>query len=245
MSDHCDYAQQSTVNTEDGQLRPDMIVYLPKGVVVPVDAKVPLDACLDAMSATSDEERKRHLRRHAAAVRERMRTLSSKEYANQFPVTPDVTVLFLPSDAFLSAALECDPPLIDDSMQRKVLIATPVSLFSLLKAVHYGWQQETIAKSAKAISDLGKELYDRIETFWSHLDKLRSGLTNAVDCFDAAVGSLEARVFPSVRKFKELGATTDPDIEILQKIGRQSRALPPSAAGSDSSEDNADHKAGS
>jgi len=225
MSQHCDFEEHATIDTENGQLRPDMIIHLPKDVVVPVDAKVPLDAYLDAVAATSDGDRKRLLQRHAAAVRERMKTLSSKEYENQFKNTPGVTVLFLPSDAFLSSALEHDSSLLEDAMQRKVVIATPVSLFCLLKAVAYGWQQEAIAKNAEAISDLGKELYDRIQSVWGHLDDLRKGLIRAIDGFDATVGSLESRVLPSARKFKELGATMDVEIEILEPIARPPRAL--------------------
>jgi DNA recombination protein RmuC len=225
MSQHCDFEEQATIDTENGQLRPDMIIHLPKDVVVPVDAKAPLDAYLDAVAATADGDRKRHLQRHAAAVRERMKMLSSKEYENQFRNTPGVTVLFLPSDAFLSAALEHDSGLLEDAMQRKVVIATPVSLFCLLKAVAYGWQQESIAKNAEAISDLGKELYDRIQTLWGHLDELRKGLIRAIDAFDATVGSLESRVLPGVRKFKELGATTDSAIEVMEAIARPPRAL--------------------
>jgi DNA recombination protein RmuC len=226
MSEHCDFDLQTQVETEEGSsLRPDMTIRLPKGVVVPVDSKVPLDQYLDAMAATSEAARKEHLKKHANALRERMKTLASKDYAGQFPVTPDVTVLFLPSDAFLSAALEFDNSLLDDAMQRKVVIATPVSLFSLLKAVAYGWQQEAIAHNAQAISDLGKELYGRISVLWGHLDNLRNGLVSAIDSFDATVGSIESRVLPSVRKFKELGATTEDEIDVLEKIGREPRAL--------------------
>jgi DNA recombination protein RmuC len=226
MSEHCDFDLQTQVETEDGNsLRPDMTIRLPKGVVVPVDSKVPLDQYLDAMAATSEAARKEHLKKHANALRERMKTLASKDYAGQFPITPDVTVLFLPSDAFLSAALEFDNSLLDDAMQRKVVIATPVSLFCLLKAVAYGWQQEAIAKNAQAISDLGKELYGRISVLWGHLDNLRNGLVSAVDSFDATLGSLESRILPSVRKFKELGATTEDEIKVLEKIGREPRAL--------------------
>jgi DNA recombination protein RmuC len=225
MSEHCDFEEQITINAGNGQLRPDMIIHLPKDVVVPVDAKVPLDAYLDAVAATTEEERKRHLKRHAAAVRERMKTLSSKEYESQFQNTPGVTVLFLPSDAFLSAALENDPPLLEDAMQKKVVIATPVSVFSLLKAVAYGWQQEAVAKNAQTISDLGKQLYDRIQIIWEHLDTLRDGLIRAVEAFDATVGSLESRILPSVRRFKELGATTDVEIDVMEPIARPPRAL--------------------
>ena len=226
MAEHCDFSLQTQVRNENGDsLRPDMTIYLPKGVIIPVDSKVPLDQYLDAMSASTEAEHKERLKKHASALRERMNTLASKDYAGQFPVTPDVTVLFLPSDAFLSAALEQDKALLEDAMQQKVVIATPVSLFCLLKAVAYGWQQEAIARNARAISELGKELYSRVAVMGSHLEHLRDSLVSAVDSFDAAVGSLESRILPSVRKFKEMGATTEDDIVALEKIGREPRTL--------------------
>lgn len=225
MSEHCDFEEQATIDTEGGQLRPDMIIHLPKDLIVPVDAKAPLDAYLDAIAATAEEDRKRFFKKHAAAVRERVRTLSSKEYGSQFKNTPDVTVVFLPSDAFLSAALENDSSLLEDAMAKKVVIATPVSLFCLLKSVAYGWQQEDIAKNAKVISDLGKELYGRIQTLSGHVNDLRDGLIHAVDAFDSVVGSLESRVLPGARKFKELGATTGADIDMIEPIARPPRAL--------------------
>src|SRR5215471_794573 len=226
MSEHCDFNLQTQVETDDGNsLRPDMTIHLPSGVIVPVDSKVPLDQYLDAVAEISEEKRKEHLRKHAIALRERMKTLASKDYARQFPITPDVTVLFLPGDAFLSAALEFDSSLLDDAMQRKVVIATPVTLFCLLKAVAYGWQQQAMAHNAQAISDLGKELYGRITVLWGHLDKLRNGLVSTVDSFDATVGSLESRVLPSIRKFKELGVTTGAEVDVLEKISREPRAL--------------------
>ena len=225
MSEHCDFEEQATIDAEGGQLRPDMTIHLPKDVVIPVDAKAPLDAYLDAIAATTEDERRRHFKKHAAAVRERMKTLSLKEYGGQFTNTPDVTVMFLPSDAFLSAALENDSSILEDAMAKKVVIATPVSLFCLLKSVALGWQQEDIAKNARVISDLGKDLYARIRTLWSHVNDLREGLIDAVDAFDSVVGSLESRVLPGARKFKELGATTGPDIEMIEQIARPPRAL--------------------
>ncbi|MGA2990252.1 MAG: DNA recombination protein RmuC [Candidatus Korobacteraceae bacterium] len=225
MSEHCDFEEQVTVDGENGTLRPDMIIHLPREVIVPVDAKVPLDAYLDAIGATSDADRKLHLKRHAAALRERMRTLSAKEYAHQFQNTPGVTVLFLPSEAFLSAALEHDPALLEDAMLRNIVISTPVSLFSLLKAVAYGWQQDAIAKNAQAISDAGKDLYGRMQTLWGHLEDLRTGLIRSLEAFDKTVGSLEARILPGIRKFKELRATAEADIEPMEPIARAPRAL--------------------
>lgn len=225
MSEHCDFEEQVTVERENGSVRPDMIIHLPREVIVPVDAKVPLDAYLDAVGASSEADRKLHLKRHAAALRERMRALSAKDYANQFQNTPGVTVLFLPSEAFLSAALEQDPTLLEDAMLKNIVIATPVSLFSLLKAVAYGWQQDAIAKNAQAISDAGKDLYARMQTLWGHLEDLRTGLIRSLDAFDKTVGSLEARILPSIRKFKELRATSEADIEAMEPIARAPRAL--------------------
>ena len=226
MSEHCDFDLQTPVAMEEGgSIRPDMIVRLPKGMIVPVDSKVPLDQYLDALAASSEADRNQHLKKHAIALRERMETLAAKGYAAQFPVNPDVTVLFLPSDAFLSAALEFDRTLLEDAMGKKVVIATPVSLFCLLKSVAYGWQQDAIAENAQAISALGKELYGRIAILWGHLDNLRDSLVSSISAFDATVGSLESRVLPSVRRFKELGSTTEGEIEVLEKIGREPRAL--------------------
>ena len=225
MSEHCDFTEQATMDTPEGQQRPDMIIHLPKDVTVPVDAKVPFDAYFDAMSATAENERKQHLHRYAGAVRARMKALSSKDYADQYGHAPDVTVLFLPSEAFLGAALEYDHDLLDHAMQKKILLATPVSLFSLLKAVAHGWQQESIAKNAQAISNLGKQLYDQIQTLWQHLDNLRSGLVKALKGFDATVASLESRLLPTVRKFKQLGATADAEIPALEPIATVPRLV--------------------
>lgn len=225
MSERCDFDLQAHVEGEDGDVRPDMIVHLPKNMIVPVDSKVPLDAYLDAIGAVSAEDQKRHFKRHAEALRSCIRSLSSKEYQTQFPVTPDVTVLFLPSDAFLSAALEHDPTLLEDAMQKKVVIATPPSLFCLLKAVFYGWQQESIAENAQTIRDLGQLLYERIQVFSGHLSELRKGLVKATKGFDDAVGSLDLRVIPAARKFKELGAATGAELEDIELIAHEPRAL--------------------
>ena len=226
MSEHCDFHLQTRVETEDGAtLRPDMTINLPKGAVIPVDAKVPLDQYLDAMETTTEEDRREHLKNHAAAIRDHVHKLALKNYAAQFQVTPNLTVLFLPNEAFLSAALEHDRALIEDAMQKRIVVSTPVSLYCMLKAVVYGWQQDDIAKNAQAISALGKELYSRIAILSDRLQDLRGSLVSAVDAFDATVGSLESRVLPSARKFKELGATTEEEIEALEKIGREPRAV--------------------
>ncbi len=225
MLEHCDFDLQPTIETEDGNLRPDMIVHLPKQMIVPVDSKVPFDSYMEAGNASSPEEQKRHFKQHAACLRERMEDLHSKEYQKQFRVAPDVTVLFLPNEGFLAAALEHDPPLLEDAFQKKILFATPASLFSLLKCAAYGWQQEEISRNAQEISDLGKQLYDRIATFCGHLDKMRDGLIKATVNFDNAMGSLNRSVLPAARKFKELGATTAVILEDVDLVEREPRPL--------------------
>lgn len=225
MIEHCDFDLQPTIETDDGNLRPDMIVHLPKQMIVPVDSKVPFDSYMEAGNASSPEEQKRHLKQHAARLRERMCSLSSKEYQKQFRVAPDVTVLFLPNEGFLAAALEHDPPLLEDAFQKKILFATPASLFSLLKCAAYGWQQEEIAKNAQEISELGKQLYDRVGIFCGHLDKMREGLIKATESFDKAMGSLNRNVLPAARRFKELGATTAVILEDVDLVSREPRPL--------------------
>jgi DNA recombination protein RmuC len=225
MIEHCDFDLQPTIATEDGNLRPDMIVYLPKEMIVPVDSKVPFDSYMEAGSAISPEEQKRHLKQHAARLRERMNNLASKEYQKQFRVAPDVTVLFLPNEGFLAAALEHDPTLLEDGLQKKILFATPASLFSLLMSAAYGWQQEAIAHNAQEISDLGKLLCDRMETFCEHLSKMREGLVKATESFDKAVGSLNRNVLPTARKFRQLGATTTVVLEDVDLVARDPRPL--------------------
>jgi DNA recombination protein RmuC len=225
MIEHCDFDLQPSIETEHGNLRPDMIVHLPKEMIVPIDSKVPFDSYMEAGNATSPEEQKRYLKEHAARLRERMRNLSSKEYQKQFRISPDVTVLFLPNEGFLAAALEHDPTLLEDGLQRKILFATPASLFSLLMCAAYGWQQEAIAKNAQEISDLGKLLCDRMETFCDHLSKMREGLMKATDSFDKAIGSLNRHVLPTARRFRELGATTTVVLEDLDLVTREPRPL--------------------
>lgn len=233
MTDHCDFELHVHVEGEEGDLSPDMLVHLPKDMIVPVDSKVPFDSYLDAIGTTDAEQQKDYMKRHAAALRNRMRKLASKEYEKQFRVTPDVTVLFVPSETFLSAALEYDPTLLEDAMQKKVALATPVTLFCLLKSVAYGWQQEAIAKNAQEISDLGRQLYERIQSFCGNLDELRKGLARANEGFDAAVRSLNSKVIPGARKFKELAATTGTDLEEIEPLEHQPRLLPLASTGTD------------
>jgi len=226
MVDKCDFSEQTSLASSEGVLRPDMIVHLPGERQIVVDSKVALDAYLDAIEASPDDEKQQHLNRHAAQVRRHMEQLGSKAYWDRLPKAPEFTVLFLPGDPFLGAAVEKDSTLIEDGMAQRVVIATPSTLIALLLAVYHGWRQEDIAKNAQEVSDLGKQVYERFFTLWSHLEDLRSSLEKAVESWNRAVGSIEGRVLPSVRRFRELKATTAEEIPILAPIDSSTRALP-------------------
>ncbi len=225
MSEHCDFSEQENFETESGRQRPDMIVHLPNGRDIAVDAKAPLQAFLDAAAAITEDDRKDKLSRHAQLVRDRMKELSAKAYFDQFDPAPEIVVLFLPGESFFSAALEQDRTLLEDGMQKHVVIATPTTLIALLRAVAFGWRQEQIAQNAQAISDLGKDLYDRVRTFLGHFEGVGSSLKRATENYNRAVGSLESRVLPSARKFKELGAATGDTIGELEPVDETTRDL--------------------
>lgn len=228
MVERCDFYEQPSVVSEERLVRPDMVVRLPGERLVIVDSKVALDAYLDAIEAPSAEARQQHLARHAAQVRRHMEQLGSKAYWDRLPKAPEFVVLFLPGDPFLGAAVDRDPTLIEDGMARRVVIATPSTLIALLLAVYHGWRQEEIAKNALLISELGKQLYKRVSTMWEHLDSLRGAIDKAVEAWNRVVGSLEHQVLPSVRRFRELKATTAEEIPQLEEVERTTRALPPS-----------------
>ena len=237
MTAHVDFTEQQHLNTESGAIRPDMVVHMPEQRDIVVDVKTPLDAYLAAVEAQDDEERGSQLRRHAQIVGARVRELSSKQYWSQFERSPDFVVLFLPGDQFLSAALQENPGLIDDSLRQNVMLATPTSLVALLKAVSYGWKQTVLAANAEEVRRLGEELYKRLAVFGEHLGRLGKSLGSSVEAFNRAVGSLEQQVLPSARRFPELGLRVNREIDPIEPVADLARiprdAGPPRADSSD------------
>jgi len=225
MSPYCDFTEQPTREGEEGRLRPDLVIHLPGKREIVVDSKAPLDAYLEAVEASSDQERAQALRKHAAQVRKHMEQLSEKSYWSQFPASPDFVVMFLPGESFFSAALEQDRALIDDGLEKHVILATPTTLIALLKAVAYGWRQEQVVENARQISDLGRTLYERVAKWAEHLQDLGNALGKALSSYDSAVGSLESRVLPAARRLKELGATAAEDIPTLEPVGQTPRPV--------------------
>jgi DNA recombination protein RmuC len=225
MVAHCDFVQQSTIHTDDGSLRPDVLVRLPGGKVIVVDSKVPLDAYLAALESDADAERELHLARHAKQTREHITKLASKAYHSQFDSTPELVVMFVPSDGIYQAALTEDPALIEYGVAQQVLMATPTTLIGLLRAVHYGWRQELIAESAREIAESARELHRRLGRFVEPLAKVGRQLDSAVSAYNEAVGSFDHRVIPQVRRIEQAGAASERDVAAPRPVESAARGV--------------------
>lgn len=225
MLNHCDFFEQQQDETDEGRLRPDLIVRLPGGRQVVIDAKAPLEAYLEAVHADTDELRSLAFLNHARQVRAHVTSLSKKAYWERFQPTPEFVVLFLPAETFFSAALEWDPSLIEMGAQNNVIIATPTTLIALLRSVAYGWRQENLSHQVQQLHVLGQDLYKRLGDMASHFSKMGKSLSSAVDSYNKGIGSLETRVLVTARKFKECGAVSPQmEIETLEQIEKSARA---------------------
>lgn len=225
MVEYCDFYEQENVNTEDGRLRPDMIIRMPDKREIVVDVKTPLDAYLNAIEATDDTTRKQELVRHARNVKKRVNELADKSYWKQFADAPEFVVLFIPGDQFLGAALDEDRSLLEDALSKQVILATPTSFVALLRAVGYGWRQEQLAENAEHIKQTGEQLYQRLMTYTEHLNRLGKSLESSVKHYNNSVGSFDTRILPSARKFKEMGISPGKETEQPQKIETTPRQL--------------------
>lgn len=222
LINHCDFFEQKTIEGHGRILRPDLVVHLPGQRQIAVDAKTPLNAYLEAADMEDDSMRKMKLQEHAASVRKHIKDLSLKEYWKQLGTEPEYVILFLPAEAFFSAALQADPTLIEVGADQNIIVATPTTLIAILRAVAHGWKQESLSKSAKEIARLGGELYERVGVFCDHWNKVGKSLNTAVESYNASVASLESRVLVSARKLKESGSLMKelPQIDGIEKIAR-------------------------
>ena len=226
MLAHCDFVEQATVGSVDGgRLRPDVVVSLPGGKRVVVDAKAPLQAYLDALEAKDEDTRRARLADHARQIREHIAKLSAKSYWSQFDESPEFVVLFIPGETFFSAALEHDPTLIEEGVNQQVILATPTTLIALLRSVAYGWNQETVAESAREVSELGRQLYNRLATLTEHFSKVGRGLESAVRAYNDGVGSFERSVLPGARKLKDHGVSPSSELAELKEIELATRVI--------------------
>lgn len=225
LVEHCDFYEQENISTDDGRLRPDMIVRLPGGREIVVDVKTPLDAYLNAIEAGDDATRQQQLERHARNVRTRVRELAAKNYWDQFSRAPDFVVLFIPGEQFLSSALDFDRELLEDALEQKIILATPTTLVALLRAVAYGWRQEQLTENAEKIRAGGEALYKRLATFSEHLSRLGRSLDSTVSHFNKAVGSYDAKVLPGARKLAEMGVGGNKDAPEVEQVEKGVREI--------------------
>jgi DNA recombination protein RmuC len=225
MVEHCHFTEQQTLDADDGRIRPDVIVQLPGGKYVVIDAKVPLDAYLKALEAPDEAARQRLLADHAKQVRTHLCQLAAKGYAAHVQPSPDFVVMFLPGEMFFSAALEQDPTLIEYGVEKRVIPASPTTLIALLRAVAYGWQQEAVARDARQIAEFGRKLYESVGRLSEHFERLGSRLRGSVDAYNDAIGSLEGNVLVKARKFKDLQAANGEDIKQIEPIDKVPRML--------------------
>ena len=223
MVAHCDFFEQTHTKTETGAIRPDMIVRLPENREIIVDAKTPLDAYLSAIQAKDEPTKQKELKRHAQIIRQRAKELAAKNYWAEFSQSPEFVVLFIPGEHFLSAALEIDQQLLEDTINMNIILATPTNFIALLRAVSYGWKQQALADNAIEIRELGETLYKRLSVFTSHLTKLGASLNSSVDNFNKTVGSLERQVMPSGKRFLEMGIRAKNEIGTIKPIEKQIR----------------------
>ena len=228
MTEHVDFVEQSTIGGEEGRLRPDVIIRVPGGKSIIVDAKTPLDAYLSAVEAGDEETREQLMADHARQVRDHVRMLSSRDYWKALPETPEFVVMFVPGESFFAAAIESDPALFESAARQRVLISTPTTLIALVKTIAYGWQQEKLAENAQIVAAQGRDLYERIKVFGGHMGDLGRSLRQTVERYNRGVGSLESRVLPAARKFESLGvapaSSSIPTLEPVELDPREAQA---------------------
>ena len=225
MESYCDYTEQFTGGEGESDQRPDVVVRLPNGAMIAIDSKAPLSAYLRMQDATDVATKEIELKNHARLMRDHMKKLSDKKYWNQFPQSPDFVVMFIPGEGFVSDAMRSDPSLLDDAMKNRVLVASPVNLLALLFAVAKGWQAHSIAEHAKEVAALGTELYERVGVVLTHVGKMGTNLSTATTAYNDMVGSLEGRMLPTLRKFRDLKVVQGKEIDTLKSIDVQTRSL--------------------
>ncbi|TDJ35699.1 MAG: DNA recombination protein RmuC [Gammaproteobacteria bacterium] len=223
LVDRCDFYEQEYVSDDEGTYRPDMVIRLPDDREIIVDVKTPLDAYLDALDANNDEDRNKHLARHAKLVRDRIKELSDKKYWAQFKRSPDFVVLFIPGEQYLAAALDVDHTLLEDALGRQIILATPTSLVALLRAIAFSWRQVSVIQNAEAIRSVGEEFYTRVSTLVEHLSNIGKSLDRTVNSYNKAVGSLERSVLPSARRLSDMGISSHKELKELEPVERLPR----------------------